>query len=248
MNFFSRIRVYDIFDIAIISILVYYVILFLKGTKAIQLLKGIFILFIVMFFAQIFHLNTVNFILEKVFTIGLIALVIIFQPELRNMLRKLGTEQLLPFSTIHPPEINQLLETVKYFSENTIGSIIAMERTTPLGNYVESGCKIDGIIDKRLLISIFAPNNPLHDGAVIIQHNRISAAGCILPVETQLVSSIWGTRHLSALKLSEETDALVIVTSEEKRKISLAQEGKIYEDIEVETLREKIEKTFQPRE
>ncbi len=247
MRYIQQITFSDIVDIIIISCLIYYLILFLRETKAIQLLKGILILFVITFFAQLFRLNTLNWILERVFAIGIIALVIIFQPELRNVLRKLGTEQLLPFSTLHLSQINQLLEAVKYFSENKIGSIIVLERTTPLGSYTESGTKIDSNIDKRLLMSIFNPASPLHDGAVIIQHNRISAAGCILPVEEVAERGFLGTRHISAVKLSEETDALVIVTSEETGKISIAEEGKLYEGVSLEELRRKIERNFHPR-
>jgi len=244
MNFFSSIKVSDIFDIAIISAIVYYIILFIKETKTIQLLKGIFILFIVMLFAQILNLTTLNWLLEKIFALGILALVVIFQPELRNMLRKLGTEQILPFSSIHSKEMNELIEAVKYLSENKIGCLIAIEKKTPLTSYAETGSKIDAIIDRRLIMSIFYPDNPLHDGAVIIQNNRILAAGCILPVEPEKYGNYLGSRHLAALKLSEETDALVIVVSEETGEISLSEEGKLYQDISPEKLRRKIEESF----
>jgi len=244
INFLSQIKIYDIFDILIISCIIYYIILLIKGTKTIQILKGIFFLFIITFLSQLFHLNTLNWILEKIFAIGIISLVIIFQPELRNLLRKLGTEQILPFSTLHSMQINQILEAVNYLAENKIGSLIVLEKTTPLGVYAKSGCEIDGIIDKRLLISIFYPNNLLHDGAVIIRQNRIASAGCILPINPSSEKDYLGTRHLSAINLSEETDAIVIVTSEETGRISLAQEGKIYEGITIEELRKKIEIAF----
>ncbi|RKY31142.1 MAG: TIGR00159 family protein [Candidatus Omnitrophota bacterium] len=244
MRIIHQITFSDIVDIIIISCIIYYLIIFLLQTKGFQLLKGILILFIITFFAQFFHLTTLHWVLEKVFALGMIALVIIFQPELRNVLRKLGTEQLLPFSTLHLFQINQLIEAVKYFCENKIGSTIVLERTTPLGSYTESGVKIDSNIDKKLLISIFNPGSPLHDGAVIIRHNRISAAGCILPVEEVKERGFLGTRHISAIKLSEETDAIVIVTSEETGKISIAEGGNLYQDISIEELRKRIEKSF----
>ncbi|HOL67915.1 MAG TPA: diadenylate cyclase, partial [bacterium] len=154
----------DVCNIAIVSVLIYYLILFIRETKAIQLLKGIFILFLITLLAHTLHLTTLNWLLEKIFAIGILALVIIFQPELRNVLRKLGTGRLLPFPTLHPPEVTELLEAVRNLAERHCGSIIVLERATPLGTYVETGCPVDSVITRQVLTSIFNPGSPLHDG------------------------------------------------------------------------------------
>ncbi len=232
-------------DICIVSVLIYYLIIFIRETKAVQLLKGILLLFLITFVAQAVHLRTLNWLLEKIFAIGMVALVVIFQPELRNVLRKLGTGRLFPFSTLHPPEVAELIEAVKVMAQQRTGSLIVLERTTRLGTYAETGCLLDSCIDRRTLITIFHPGSPLHDGAVIIHENRIAAAGCILPMDSRPKQNHWGTRHLSALKLSEETDALAIITSEETGRISLAVQGKIYENLSVPELKQKIEQAFQ---
>jgi len=239
-------RIADVLDVVLVATIVYYAILLVRETRTIQLIRGMLVVLVVTFLAQVFRLGTLNWILEKVLALGVVALMVIFQPELRNLLRKLGTEQIMPFSTLQVPEIAQLLDAIRHFSEHRVGSIIALERTTPLGGYAESGRKIDGAVGRDLLAAIFFPGNPLHDGAVIIQHNRISAAGCILPMEPRPVGGLLGTRHLSAMKLSEETDALVVVTSEETGRISIAQEGKLNEGIGLDELRGRLERLFMP--
>lgn len=244
MKLIALSRFTDIVDIILVSILIYYAIVFIRETKAIQLLKGILVLFLLTLVAYTFHLTTLNWLLEKVFAIGMVALVVIFQPELRNVLRKLGTGRFLPISPLRAGEITELLEAIRSLSEHHLGSIIALERTTRLGTYVETGCPLDCIIDRRVVMAIFNPASPLHDGAVIIQDGRLAAASCILPLDDRPKQNCWGTRHLSALKLSEETDALVIVTSEETGKISFAVEGRMYENLSLSELRTKIEQGF----
>ncbi|MCM8768261.1 MAG: diadenylate cyclase CdaA [Candidatus Omnitrophica bacterium] len=244
MKIISSLTLTDICDIAIVSILIYYLIVFIRETKAVQLLKGILVLFLITFLAHSLRLATLNWLLEKIFAIGIVALVVIFQPELRNVLRKLGTGRILPFSPLHPPQATEILEAVRALAEHRIGSIIILERATRLGTYIETGCSLDSIIDRRILLTIFNPASPLHDGAVIIQDNRLAAAGCILPLDSRPKQEFWGTRHLSALKLSEETDALAIVTSEETGRISLAADGRIYENLSLSELRLKIEQAF----
>lgn len=247
MSILGNLRWTDAVDMLLVSVVLYYSILLIRETKAIQLLKGILVLFVITFLSQLLHLTVLNWLLERVFALGIVAVVILFQPELRRALRKLGTDQILPFPSIRRTDVGEILEAVRLLAESRIGSIIALARTTPLGSYAESGSRIDAAVERRLLMSLFYPGSPLHDGAVLVERDRILAAGCILPVQAQPDAGHLGTRHLAGLRLSEETDALVLVTSEETGKISLALEGRLYEGIGIQDARQRIESMFHAR-
>ncbi|MDF2726320.1 MAG: hypothetical protein K0Q59_5998, partial [Paenibacillus sp.] len=209
----------EIIDVLIVSYVIYKLLMLLRGTRAIQLLKGIFVVMVTWALSITFHLNTLQWMMTQMFNIGLIALIIIFQPELRRALEQLGRGKLFSRSTAEEDqEVNQrigeIMKTVANLSKRRIGALIVFERETGLNEYIESGIPIGSEITSELLINIFIPNTPLHDGAVIIRQNRLMAAGCYLPLsENPFISKELGTRHRAAIGMSEVSDAISVVVS-----------------------------------
>lgn len=214
--------------------------LFFEGTRAIQVLRGIIILLLAFFLFQKLNLTILDWILTKLFAISVIAILIIFHPEIRQGLARLGQRQI--FGTILREEdlnymLNEIGKATENLSKNKIGALIAIEKSVPLTSYIESGVLVDAKVSSDLIEAIFTPNNPLHDGGLIIQHGRLIAAGCLFPLtENQDLSRIFGTRHRAAIGLSEQTDAVVVIVSEERQDISLVYQGKLYKDISREGL------------
>ncbi len=204
---------------------------FLKDTKAANVLKGIIILVVTFFIFQQLGLDTLNWILTNIFGISIIALFVLFQPELRQGLTKIGQQQF--FSTGTKDEeielfVTQISSAVTALAKKQIGALIAVQRNVGLRNYVESGILLDADISSELLQSIFAPASPLHDGGVVLVNNKIAAAGCLFPLsENPDIDKALGMRHRAAAGISEETDAVVVVVSEETGNISLAVNGRI---------------------
>jgi len=236
----------EIIDILIVSYVIYKLILLLRGTRAIQLLKGIFVVVLTWALSFLFHLNTLQWLMNQMFTYGVMALIIIFQPELRRALEQLGRGKLFSRSTIDEDvqvnrRIGEIVKTVNTLSRRKIGALVVFERETGLSDYVESGIPIGAEISSELLINIFIPNTPLHDGAVIIRQNQLMAAGCYLPLsENPFISKELGTRHRAAIGMSEVSDAISVVVSEETGQISLAINGQIVRDIKEESLISKL--------
>lgn len=230
----SFLTVWEIFkpilEIIILWIVFYHILIFFKGTRSFQVLTGITYLGAIFFATYLLSLNTLNWILTKFFGFSIIAFLIIFQQEIRQGLARLGRQHLFNI-TMEESEIQELVDQIAVaaykMSKNKIGCLIAIERETKLNTYIESGIMIDGKVSAEFLQSIFMPHTPLHDGGVIIRRERIIAASCLFPLsENENFSKIIGTRHRAALGLTEQTDAVVVMVSEETGEISVAEEGR----------------------
>lgn len=238
-----------ILEILFIWLLLYYVIRFFQGTRAIQVLMGLLILAVIFNIAKLLELNTINWVLTKLFTVGVVALLIIFQPELRRALARIGQNTLMVNLFNQGGVVDELVKTCEYFSRNRIGAIIAIERDVGLKNYIESGIQIDAKVTTELLISIFTSGTPTHDGGVIISGDRIASAGSLFPLSQKTdLSHQFGTRHRAALGLTEETDSVCIVVSEETRAISVVVYGKMTRNLDAEGLRRVLTTLFKPAE
>lgn len=242
----------DIVDIFIVAFLIYTLVLWIKETRAWSLFKGILIILLFSAFAIIFKLNTILWILSNTLSVGIMAIIVVFQPEMRKALEQLGKthlklalfdDQRVNLSTSTTDEIVKAAE--KMASVRT-GALILIEREVGLGDHERTGIPIDAIVTSQLLINIFEDKTPLHDGAVIIRNNRIAAATCFLPLtESQDLSKDLGTRHRAAVGVSEVSDALVIVVSEETGAISIALGGKLKRNVTAEKLKSMINEDSQ---
>ncbi len=233
-----------IVEIAILWFVIYHIILFFEGTRAVQVLRGIIILLLAFFLFQKLGLNILDWLLTKMFTISVIAVLIIFSPEIRQGLARLGQRHLFG-PNLREEELDYVLKEIckaaQKLSEDKIGALIVIEKHDPLTGYIESGVIIDARVSSDLIQAVFTPNNPLHDGALIVQQGRIAAAGCLLPLsQNQELSRIFGTRHRAALGLAEETDAIAVIVSEERQDMSLVYRGKFYKDFSQRDLCSKI--------
>lgn len=240
-----------IIDITIVIVLIYYFIKFAKETKVWQLVKGIVFLIIITFLSGLFRLKILNYILTSVMTYGVMALLIIFQPELRRGLEKLGTTN--TFSKWFGMEKNlqdqtkeniyRIVIAAEEMSKAKTGALIVFERDVKLQDIIETGIPMDSVISPQVLVNIFVPNTPLHDGAVVIRNNKIAAAACILPLaDDKDIAKNLGTRHRSAIGISKESDAIVVVVSEETGKISIAKDGTLIADVSEEALKRILKK------
>ncbi|MBL7130619.1 MAG: TIGR00159 family protein [Candidatus Omnitrophica bacterium] len=245
MHIFKNILFYwrPFVEIIILWYAIYHILVFFERTRARNVLRGLIVLIIIFFIFQRLGLSTLDWIMTKIFAISVIGVFILFQPELRQGLARLGGGRHTIFTSFILKEeelevlIKQLARTAEDFSEKKIGALIALERKNSLGVYIDSGVQIDSMVSEELLESIFMHYSPLHDGGVVIVGSRIAAAACLFPLtDNTRLSRTYGTRHRAALGLSEDTDAVVIVVSEETGKISLATEGHIISDISKEEL------------
>lgn len=239
-------RIRDLIDIAIVAFVIYHGIKLIKETRASQLIKGIIALIIFAQISGVMQLHSVNFILENTLQLGLIALLIVFQPELRRTLEKVGSttfNTLIKINDDAPQNhTEEICTAVRKLAYSKTGALILIERQTKLGDVMSSGTIIDSQISQGLIENIFVPNTPLHDGAVIIGDGRIKAAACVLPLtENNSFSKELGTRHRAAIGISEVADCIAIVVSEETGKISLAQNGEITRDYTYATLKKTLD-------
>lgn len=222
-------------EISILWWVIYLILLFIKGTRAVQLLKGLIIVALIFLTANSLGLSAVSWILTKVLAISVIGFLIIFQPEIRRGLARIGQFGIF---TAKEHIVDEIVKAALWLSNNRIGAIIAIEREIKLGAYIESGVHLDSKVSSEMLTTIFTPNTPLHDGGVIIQLDRIIAAGCLFPlVEESHLTRELGTRHRAAIGLTEETDAVVVVVSEETGAISIVVGGKLTRNLSEDTLR-----------
>lgn len=224
--------------------MIYHIMLFFEGTRAIQVVRGIAILLIAFFLFQKLNLEILDWLLTKLFAISVLAILVIFHPEIRQGLAKLGQRHLFG-ATLREEELNYVLKEIDNAAENLskdkIGALIAIEKNDPLTGYIESGVLTDSRVSSELIQAIFTPNNPLHDGGMVVQNGRIAACGCLFPLtQNQDLSRIFGTRHRAALGLTEETDAIVIVVSEERQDVSLVYRGRLYKDLSQPEMLSKI--------
>ena len=233
----------DLVDILATSVLIYYLLLLIRGTRAVQILTGVFVLIALLGVANLMHLLVLGTILRLIVVGAAVTLPIVFQPELRRALEQLGRGRFLRFqddegarNRAEDKVMAMLAKAAFLLSRNKYGALIVVEQHTGLKEFVESGTTLNAELSAELLLSIFVPRSPLHDGAVIVRENIVEAAGCFLPLaEQSLTERRLGTRHRAALGLSEQTDAVVIVVSEESGSISVAREGKLSRAIEEET-------------
>lgn len=233
----------DIVQIVIVAVAIYYVLRLLARTRAIQMLVGVLVLALVYVAARSFNLLLIRYLLENLFQFGAIAALVVFQPELRNTLARLGQSRLLRlFNRLEGSKVlEELVEAVERLARSRVGAIIAVERDVGLEEYAETHVRLEAKVNADLLLSLFAPYGPLHDGAVLIQGDTIIAAGVILPLtQYPVADKSLGTRHRAALGLSEETDALVLVVSEETSQISIAQRGRLERNVTPDRVREAL--------
>ncbi len=234
----------DIVDIVLVAVLLYKLYMMIRDTRALTLLKGLIVLLVATLVSKWLGLQVINWLLQKSMTVVLVALPIVFQPELRRALEQLGRGRLFSRSAILNEEEAQSLldETVKavaVLAKNKIGALLVFEREMRLNDFVETGVKVDGIVSSEFLTNIFIPNSPLHDGAVIVRGNRVTAAGCILPLTDDMtLGKELGTRHRAAIGISEQTDAIIVVVSEETGIISVAEGGRLSRYVEAGKLKD----------
>lgn len=243
-----NITVRDIVDMAVIAYFTYRLFMLIRETRAEQLVKGIFVLVFATWASGFFRLYTVNWLLRNTMTVGVLALLIVFQPELRRALEFLGRGGIL--FGIQQNEsldeqtrklIDEVVLAVQSLAKKKIGALIVLERETGIGEFIETGVTLDAVVTSALLQTIFATNTPLHDGAIVIKDNRITSAGCLLPLtESRRLSKELGTRHRAGLGISENSDAIAIIVSEETGVISTAQGGRLSRYLDAKTLKEML--------
>lgn len=226
----------------------------IRETRAEQLTKGIIVLFVATKISEWLELFTVYWILEKTMTVGVLAILIVFQPELRRGLEYIGRSRFFTksFAEIKDENLNEvvdeIVDAVASLSRQKIGALIVIERQTGLSEVVETGTKVDGRVSSGLLINIFIPNTPLHDGAVVIKEDVVKAAGCFLPLtDNASLSKELGTRHRAALGISEKSDSLAIVVSEETGAISIAENGSLARYLDIKTLKKILIDMYKPK-
>jgi diadenylate cyclase len=230
----------ELVQILIVAAAIYYVLRLLARTRAIQMLGGLVVLTLTYFVAHLLGLELIRYILSNLFRYGVIAALIVFHPELRAALARLGQTRMIRFfNRMEEREVvDELVEAIERLSRATIGAIIAIERDVGLDEYAQTGTRIHARVGADLVISLFAPYGPLHDGAMLIDGDTIIAAGVILPLtQFPVADKSLGTRHRAALGLSEETDALVVVVSEETSQISIAHRGRLARNVDLERVR-----------
>ena len=233
-------------DIILVWYVIYKIITIIRGTKAVQLLNGIFVILIIKMLSDYFQLQTLGWMMQQVIQWGALALIIIFQGELRRALEQLGRGKFFSRSVVQEHELQQqlveaIVKAVDYMAKRRIGALITIERETGMSDYIETGIALDSKISSELLINIFIPNTPLHDGAVIIQKTNIAAAACYLPLsESPFISKELGTRHRAALGISEVTDSLTVVVSEETGAISITKNGDLHRELKLDAFREML--------
>lgn len=232
LNLKSTDHNFALVDILFVAVIIYYGYILFKETRAIRIIYGILFLAIVMLIGQILQLTALNFVLRYLVTMILVAIPIVFQPELRAALERLGRAKIVTdFANLKRSEISMVVETIvkvsKTLANNKIGALMVITQKTGLRDIIEKGVRLDAEVSAELLISIFTPNTPLHDGAVIISGNKIMSAKCTLPLSDDEFDFSIGTRHRAAIGLSSQSDAIVIVVSEERGTISLAYNGQL---------------------
>lgn len=231
--------IFNVLDVVLVWYVAYKVLTLIKGTKAVQLLNGIFVIVLAKIATGIFGLDTLDWLLQEVIDWGFLAVIIIFQPEIRRALEQIGRGKIFQRSANQQNDeqgrlIEAMKKSVSYMAKRRIGALISIERETGLTEYIETGIKMDSFITSELLINVFIPNTPLHDGAVIVQRDKIAAAACYLPLsESAFISKELGTRHRAALGLSEVTDAITIVVSEETGAISITANGNLHRNLTI---------------
>lgn len=242
-----------ILDVAIVSLIIYYLFRLMKQTRAEQIFKGILIIFGLLIISKVFNMVILNFMLTNLMTYGMLLFIVVFQPELRNAFEKIGRSKIVDVfdmddNILVKHTISEIVKAVEILSLKKIGALIVIERNTKISEVLKEGVNLSAKVSNELIQNIFMPRTPLHDGAVVIDHNQITAAKCILPLASEsTVPKSLGTRHRAAVGITEISDAIVIVVSEETGIISIAEEGKLKRDLTGELLKDlllkKIDRT-----
>lgn len=253
INQIALVRITDVIDVIIISIIIYNTLKFIRDTRTIQLLKGVVVLVVITQVSQLVKLHTLNYLLSSAMQLGVVALIVVFQPELRRALEQVGRTSMGQwFSFDEHAEnvemekiISEITTSCTAMSKSRIGALIVLEREIKIGDIVGTGITLNAEVTSELLINIFIPKTPLHDGAVIIRGNKIEAASCFLPLsQNPNVSKELGTRHRAGLGMSEESDAVVIIVSEETGAISIACGGELNMKLSAEALERELTRLF----
>ncbi len=246
-NVFSGIGITDIIDILIVAFVIYKLLGLIRKTRAEQLLKGVIFLLVATFVTGILNLHTINWILRGTVALGAVAILVVFQPELRRALEYLGRSKIMkaPLSQMDKTKekqiVGQIVKAIENFSKDRVGALIVFEKETSLNDIAESGTIVDAEISEQLLGNIFYEGAPLHDGAVVVREGRIYAAACVLPLtRSNTISKELGTRHRAGIGITEHSDALVLIVSEETGIISMASEGQLSRFLDIKT----VEKTL----
>lgn len=240
----------DVFDILLVAIILYKMYEMLQDTRAITLVKGILVLLLVTWVSGLAELHVISWLLSKAITLLFVALPIVFQPELRRALERIGQGRFLGSSIYLNDEeanmlVNEIDKAVFNMANKKIGALLVMEREIGINEIIDTGVRVDGLVTADFLGNVFIPNTPLHDGAAVIRGNRLIAAGCLLPLtENRGLSTELGTRHRAALGLSEQCDAMVIVVSEETGTVSIAENGRIIRHLNSDSLRQRLRPLF----
>jgi diadenylate cyclase len=238
----THLSVLSVVDILVVAVIIYQFLMLIRGTRGAPMLVGVVVVALAFYVARIGELTTVNWLLSTSLPYAVFALIVVFQSEIRHALARLGSR--LTFSRASAAEAeayDDIVLAANLFSQNQTGALIVIEREIGLRTYIESGVPLDARLSYDLLATIFRPSAPLHDGAVIVQHDRVAAAACFLPLSMNpVLSTQLGTRHRAAIGITEETDAIAVVVSEETGAVSLAIAGNIERDIGVEQLRDRL--------
>lgn len=225
-DFISYFRWQDLLDILVVAFVINQLISFIRGTRSVQMVVGLGVLTAVYFLAGALDLAALKWILQTFLSSIFLIIIIVFQNDIRRALTQVGKSPFHRGTDVADKELEEIIRTLFYLSKRRIGALIVIERDTSLGDFVESGFNLNATLTKELLISIFMPVSPLHDGAVIIGRGKIENAGCILPLtQNPYINKRYGTRHRAAIGLTEETDAVVLVVSEETQEISIVRHG-----------------------
>ncbi len=238
MELIKLIRWQDILDILLVTTILYRVLLIIKGTKAAQMLIGIGVLFVALLFSKYLGLYTIDWIIQSLWAQIVLAVIILFQPEIRKTLAHVGEARFLPSfaSAEGMRSIEEVVRASIALASRQIGALIVIEKETSLNDFIEMGTQLDAKVTHELLLSIFHPTSPIHDGAVIIRGNRVVAAGCFLPLTLSIdISKAFGTRHRAGIGLTEETDSVVIIVSEETGSITTAIGSRIKKNVDMGT-------------
>ncbi len=251
--FLKTVQLSDILDILIVAVIIYYIIKYFRKTRAAQLLKGIAIILMVTYLSEWLNLNVISFILENTMQVGFIALIIIFQPELRRALEHMGRSKFGKWFVVEQDSavdiVAEVSKAAEQMSKTKTGALIVFERETMLDDMLTGGTLIGAEVTEALLENIFVPDTPLHDGAVLIRDNRIYKASCVLPLSSNKdLSNELGTRHRAALGISEQSDCVSLVVSEETGKISVMERGNMIRNLSVDSLYKLLNKVLAPKD
>ena len=239
----EQFSIWSMIDVCIIAFIIYHILLLIRGTRAAQMLTGILIVVAAFLLSSIVPLTTLNWAMNKFYSSFIIILIILFQDDIRHVLSRMGKKSFIPGadSLSSGQILDEITRAAASLATKRIGALIVLERNIILSRYVEIGTLLDARVSKELMMSIFHPSSPIHDGAAIIQRGRISAAGCFLPLtKDENLDPNWGTRHRAAIGISQETDAVVVLISEEGASISLVVEGRISRKMDPKDLRKSL--------